>query len=48
MAKLLEVDVSRWKDEAALIREHLASFGDRLPDELREQVDRLEERLEAA
>ena len=45
MAKLVEVDPEEWKQELALIREHFASFGDSLPDELRAQADALEERL---
>ena len=45
MAQLLSVDVEGWLREAELIREHYALFGDRLPLELREHLDRLEERL---
>jgi phosphoenolpyruvate carboxykinase (GTP) len=48
MAKLAEVDPREWKQEVGLIREHFASFGDRLPDELRRQADQLEQRLDAA
>ncbi len=45
IAELLRVDVDEWRDEAPLIREHYARFGDRLPVELGEQLDALERRL---
>ena len=45
MSKLSEVDKSAWIDELALIREHYAQFGDRLPTELAEQLDTLEQKL---
>ncbi|MDA3040144.1 MAG: phosphoenolpyruvate carboxykinase (GTP) [Actinomycetota bacterium] len=45
MAKLLEVDNASWQAELDLIREHYAVFGDRLPKELRAQLDALSERL---
>ena len=45
MAQLLSVDAEGWLREAELIREHYALFGDKLPGELREHLDRLEKRL---
>jgi phosphoenolpyruvate carboxykinase (GTP) len=45
MAKLLAVDPDEWKAELPLIREHFDVFGDRLPQELRDQLAALEERL---
>ncbi len=45
IADLLNVDPALWKEEAAGIREFYAQFGDRLPQELREQLDALEKRL---
>jgi phosphoenolpyruvate carboxykinase (GTP) len=46
--ELLAVDVNGWLAEVGLIREHFARFGDRLPAEMADQVDRLEARLRAA
>ncbi len=43
--ELLAVDVEAWRAELPLIAAHLESFGDRLPDELRLQLDSLTERL---
>jgi phosphoenolpyruvate carboxykinase (GTP) len=48
LEELLSVDVDAWKAELPLLRAHLARFGDRLPAELREQLDGLEERLDRA
>jgi phosphoenolpyruvate carboxykinase (GTP) len=45
MADLLEVDPEQWKAQLPQVREHLARFGDRLPDELRAELAALEERL---
>jgi phosphoenolpyruvate carboxykinase (GTP) len=45
MAQLLAVDPEEWRAEVPLIREHFARFGDRLPAELHEAVDRLERSL---
>ncbi|MEM8924017.1 MAG: phosphoenolpyruvate carboxykinase (GTP) [Actinomycetota bacterium] len=47
MAELLAVDPDGWKQEVALIRDHYAVFGDRLPEPLANQLDALERRLEA-
>ncbi|HYN16412.1 MAG TPA: phosphoenolpyruvate carboxykinase (GTP) [Terriglobales bacterium] len=48
LAKLLSVDVDGWLSEVPLIREHFARFGAHLPQGLRDEVDRLEQRLKAA
>ena len=45
---LLSVDTGTWQQEAALIAEHLATFGRRLPEQLWEEHDALLERLKAA
>ena len=42
---LLSVDTNEWRNELTLIEEHYASIGDRLPDEMRFQLERLTERL---
>jgi phosphoenolpyruvate carboxykinase (GTP) len=43
--ELLKVDPDEWRAEVPLIREHFATFGDRLPASLHKAVDDLEERL---
>ncbi len=48
LAELLRVDVDGWLQELPLIEEHYARFGDRLPGALREQLERLADRLRAA
>ena len=45
VADLLSVDKDLWKEEAEGIREFYKQFGDRLPKELADQLDALEERL---
>ena len=45
MAKILEVDNEAWRAEIPLIEDHLAKFGDRLPAELRDELNELEKRL---
>jgi phosphoenolpyruvate carboxykinase (GTP) len=45
MAALLEVDADGWLKQLPQIEEHFAEFGDKLPAELRSQLDALEERL---
>ena len=45
MAKLLEVDRDGWAAQLPQIQEHYAEFGDRLPAELRAQLQELEQRL---
>ena len=47
MAKLLEVDNESWQTEIALIREHFATFGDKLPPSLAAELDALESGLAA-
>ena len=42
---ILEVDKEVWTKEAAEIEEHYKKFGDRLPEELREQLNNLKENL---
>jgi phosphoenolpyruvate carboxykinase (GTP) len=45
MAKLLEVDPEEWCQQLPQMHEHFARFGDRLPSELRSQLEALEHRL---
>jgi phosphoenolpyruvate carboxykinase (GTP) len=45
MAKLLAVDSAKWKAQLPQVQEHLAQFGEKLPGELRRQLEALEERL---
>jgi phosphoenolpyruvate carboxykinase (GTP) len=45
LAELLKVDPAEWLEEIEPIREFYAHFGERLPDELRTQLDALEQRL---
>ena len=45
MKELLGVNKDEWKKEVASIREHYAKFGDRLPEELKKELDALEKRL---
>jgi phosphoenolpyruvate carboxykinase (GTP) len=45
MAELLKVDPEEWRAQLPQMQQHFAQFGDDLPDELREQLERLEERL---
>jgi phosphoenolpyruvate carboxykinase (GTP) len=45
MAELLRVDTAEWVDEVPLIASHFDAFGDRLPAELRSQLDGLANRL---
>jgi len=43
--ELLKVDVDDWRAEVTLIREHFATFGDKLPPALNDEVDDLAQRL---
>jgi phosphoenolpyruvate carboxykinase (GTP) len=43
--ELLEVDAQEWRDELGSIEEHFAAFGDKLPPELRVELEALRERL---
>jgi phosphoenolpyruvate carboxykinase (GTP) len=45
--QLLHVDNEEWKKEMPGIREHFATFGDRLPAALHSQADALEKRLDS-
>jgi phosphoenolpyruvate carboxykinase (GTP) len=45
MTELLKVDAEEWRAQLPQMKEHFASFGDRLPDALRTQLKTLEERL---
>jgi phosphoenolpyruvate carboxykinase (GTP) len=47
MAKLLAVDHEGWVAQLPQIEQHYAAFGDKLPAELRSQLDGLEARLDA-
>jgi phosphoenolpyruvate carboxykinase (GTP) len=43
--ELLTVHAHEWREEIAGIREHFATFGDRLPEALTAQLSALERRL---
>ena len=45
LEELLTVDVEQVKEELPQVHEHLARFGDRLPAQVRAQLDALEQRL---
>ena len=47
LEELLNVDLDAWRNEAELIREHFATFGEQLPPELAAQLDALNSRLQA-
>jgi phosphoenolpyruvate carboxykinase (GTP) len=47
MAELLRVDPEEWQAQLPQVHEHFARFGDDLPEALRAQLARLEERLGA-
>lgn len=47
LEELLSVDKDLWLREMESIREHLATFGDHLPEALKQQADELEARLRA-
>jgi phosphoenolpyruvate carboxykinase (GTP) len=47
MGKLLEVDADGWKAQLPQMHDHFAEFGDKLPDELRAELEALERRLES-
>ncbi|MGH9186852.1 MAG: phosphoenolpyruvate carboxykinase domain-containing protein [Acidimicrobiales bacterium] len=48
MAALLAVDVESWRRELPQIEEHYEFIGERLPDELRDELRELEKRLASA
>ncbi len=45
MAKVLAVDSSAWQEEVRLIEGHLDGIGERLPQEMRDELSGLEKRL---
>ena len=45
LTELLHVDTEAWRAEIPLIDDHYATFGDRLPTELHDQLDALRKRL---
>ena len=45
LENLLDVDIDIWKKETEEIREFYKKFGDRLPKELHNQLEQLEQRL---
>jgi phosphoenolpyruvate carboxykinase (GTP) len=48
LPELLKVEKDKWYDELELINEHYAKFGDRLPKEMKAQLEKLVERLQKA
>ena len=47
LAELLRVDIEEWRREIPSIEEHYANLGERLPVELRDELNALEKRLSA-
>ena len=45
LEKLLEVDPEAWAQQLPQMKQHYAKFGDKMPVELRNQLDALEQRL---
>ena len=45
LESILEVDKEVWQKEAAEIEEHYKKFGDKLPQELRDQLETLKANL---
>jgi phosphoenolpyruvate carboxykinase (GTP) len=48
VAELLKVDAAEWKVELPSMHEHFAKYGDRVPESLRGELKRLEQRLDEA
>jgi phosphoenolpyruvate carboxykinase (GTP) len=48
LSKLLSVDVQGWLNEVPRIKEYFATYGDRMPQALQTEADKLEQRLRAA
>jgi len=48
MERLLQVDVEGWLEEVALVEAYYARFGERVPDALRAELERLQRALRAA
>jgi phosphoenolpyruvate carboxykinase (GTP) len=47
VGQLLDVDSEAWMQQLPQMHEHYARFGDQLPDEMRSQLEALEQRLDA-
>ena len=47
LEQLLKIDVDGWLQELPMIANYYDEFGDRVPQELREELDNLKQRLEA-
>jgi len=47
LEELLAVDIKGWLDDLPRVREHLAKFGDKLPQGIRDELEELEKRLKA-
>ena len=45
LTKLVTVDPEAWRTEVQLIEAHYEAVGERLPDELRDELRELEKRL---
>ena len=45
ITKLVSVDAESWRQEVPQIEAHYASIGERLPDELKDELRELEKRL---
>ena len=45
MEKLFEIDVAGWLDNVENLRDYYKKFGERMPEKLVDELDRLEERL---
>jgi phosphoenolpyruvate carboxykinase (GTP) len=45
LQQLLEVDEDEWREELPLIEAHFAAIGERLPQELQDELAALEKRL---
>ena len=45
LAELLRVDPAEWRSELPLIEQYYDTFGDKVPAELRAQLDALRQRL---
>jgi phosphoenolpyruvate carboxykinase (GTP) len=48
MAELLRVDKAGWTAQLEQVADHFAKFGDRLPPQLRSELEQLEQRLSAS
>ena len=48
MKTLLEVDEAGWRQQLPQMHEHFAEFGEKLPQELHNELDSLDDRLRRA